>query len=861
MPYYNLGEFIDEAVDSVLSQDYANWELLIVDDGSTEAASIEQLKKYESHSDTRITLYRNQNQGVVKTRNFGIAKSKGEYIVCLDADDIIKPTFLRKLSAKLDADQDGKIGFVMCHWELFGYETGDWKFQKPEVAEMLVDNYTPIASMYRKSAWEKVGGYNDNMKGYEDWNLWLSMISAGYEFELVEETLFRYRRREGSRLTRSMQKDLEIYSQIIANNLELYKKHFQQVLPLIRKSRDDQRRAYSTLEREHLENTHMLKSKVEDQEKYIKILLDQLEPIQNSIVWQWRTALLGTGLSLGMRLKLLFKPAYHRIPLVKGIVNFVIRVLLGSRTPKPITVVNQEWVGPLVSVVIPLYNYGHYIDDCIQSVLDQGLGDKVEIIIVEGFSSDGTRELAAEKNSVKAWPRTRVIFQPQRTAIGENRLTGIQAAKGKYVVTLDADDMLGANYLKLGIEKLEKTGADVGYFGLKQFGEGTIRYEPPVYNLDYIFTGNCPNTPALFRKSFWEENQISYSLDKDIFEDWDFWMRMSKAGARFVPVYGAYQLYRVHAAQDPSMTDLRLKRQKELEAKTALPFADFKKSEWFKKAKERQLQKLIVVNPGININWEKQPFISIITPVYNGVEFVESLILRLQEQSYRNFEHIIVDGGSTDGTVEVLKKYSDSIRYISEKDHGQSDAINKGFRMAAGEVVTWLGVDDYYENEGVLQTVADYFQDPANHIIVGKAVIDDRQEGRRYDAPRLQTDAELLIRWWIPQSIPTQPAIFHRRKILDEIGLLDTSLHFTMDHDLWSRMLEAGYEFKQVPEVFAVMVIHDNSKTGGQLAKFPVEHERVAKRYWGKPWQLTYWRRFLQHKYAKYWKFKHAFAK
>jgi glycosyltransferase involved in cell wall biosynthesis len=366
----------------------------------------------------------------------------------------------------------------------------------------------------------------------------------------------------------------------------------------------------------------------------------------------------------------------------------------------------------------------------------------------------------------------------------------------------------------------------------------------------------------MFRRSFWEENNVGYSDEKNLFEDWEFWLRMAKAGARFKEVLPARLMYRIHSSSKVSITDDRLKKQKELTENTLENYQDFLEKERFEKIKEKQSLQIEVKNPRVNLDWEKTPFISIITPVFNGEDFIEDVIKNLESQTYRNFEHIVIDGGSTDGTLDILKKYSDRLVYISESDDGQSDAINKGFKLASGEVLTWLNADDYYASENVLQKVFQEFQDENVNLISATAEVKYLdKDAKDFVVPQLKLDEENFIMWWHYFSIPPQPSIFFRKKVIEEVGLIDTNLHYTMDHDLWLRMVKAGYEFKQIPEVWSVCQIHNQSKTGTSTKKFQLEHEKVAKKYWGSKLSLTYWRRLFQYIYAKYFKYQDHFAK
>lgn len=249
---------------------------------------------------------------------------------------------------------------------------------------------------------------------------------------------------------------------------------------------------------------------------------------------------------------------------------------------------------------------------------------------------------------------------------------------------------------------------------------------------------------------------------------------------------------------------------------------------------------------------------SIITPVYNGEKFIEECILNIQNQTEKNLEHILIDGGSTDSTVSILNKYKNSIKFISEKDNGQSDAINKGFKMAIGDIVCWLNADDLFYDVNVLRDVAEIFEEKKCKIISGRCVLRDLSTNAESVIPQLGISLDSMIRWWNSYSIPPQPAIFFKRELIDKYGYLDDSLHYCMDHELWLRFLSNGEVFCQTQRVFAIYQLHPESKTGSTVSKFILEHDLVAKRYWGKLWEPRFYRHLAEYIYAKF-KFRSLF--
>ncbi|MFW5703106.1 MAG: glycosyltransferase family 2 protein [Candidatus Dojkabacteria bacterium] len=260
----------------------------------------------------------------------------------------------------------------------------------------------------------------------------------------------------------------------------------------------------------------------------------------------------------------------------------------------------------------------------------------------------------------------------------------------------------------------------------------------------------------------------------------------------------------------------------------------------------------------------KRPLISIITPVYNGEKFIQKTLDSISRQTYKNIEHIIVDGASTDKTIGICQEYErqavHKVVIISEPDNGQSDGINKGFKKATGDILTWLNSDDtYFDKFSLEKVVQSYSTNQESDVILGKAltrIID--QEGKQIHefthSPQEEISMERLIRWWNQDAIPPQPAIFWKKEVADNVGLLDLELHYVMDYDLWLRMADSGFRFKVIDEYLAINTIHPESKTGKDLKKFRIEAKKVARKYWGKFYELKYWRRYFQYLYMKYTK-------
>lgn len=175
---------------------------------------------------------------------------------------------------------------------------------------------------------------------------------------------------------------------------------------------------------------------------------------------------------------------------------------------------------------------------------------------------------------------------------------------------------------------------------------------------------------------------------------------------------------------------------------------------------------------------------SIITPSLNQAEFIEDTILSVLEQEYPDFEHIVVDGGSTDGTVDILKKYP-HLKWISEKDRGQSDAINKGFKMADGEILAWINSDDFYE-KNIFRDINNYFlQNPDACFLYGGITFIDKEKNL---IERVSGDIISYKNLLKNPDIVRQPSSFWRREITEKTGLLNEDYHVVMDYDFFLRI-------------------------------------------------------------------------
>lgn len=224
IPCYRQARFLPEAVASVLAQSEPRWELVIVDDGSPDDTAAVAERLIAAHPERAIRLVRQANRGLAAARNAGIAAGEAPYVLPLDADDMLEPEFLAATAAVLDARPE--VGFVYTQVRRFGAEM---TLHRPEPFDLgRLRNHCTLkpASLFRRVAWARVGGFRETMTGYEDWDFWLALGAGGWQGALVERPLLRYRRLAGSMVSNAQRHDLELRAAIVARHAELYEPGF-----------------------------------------------------------------------------------------------------------------------------------------------------------------------------------------------------------------------------------------------------------------------------------------------------------------------------------------------------------------------------------------------------------------------------------------------------------------------------------------------------------------------------------------------------------------------------------------------------------------------------------------------------------
>lgn len=225
----------------------------------------------------------------------------------------------------------------------------------------------------------------------------------------------------------------------------------------------------------------------------------------------------------------------------------------------------------------------------------------------------------------------------------------------------------------------------------------------------------------------------------------------------------------------------------------------------------------------------RQPLVSIVTPSYNMAAYLSQTIDSVLAQDYPRIEYLVMDGGSTDGTLAILDRYQDRLRYVSGPDRGAADAINRGFARSRGEILAWLNADDTYLPGAVSAVVRALEANSDAAVVYGEGSWIDTHGATLGRYPTRPFEPALLA----AECFICQPACFLRRSAWEAAGGLDTTLQVTFDYDLWIRIAASGRPFVHLPHSLAASRMHSDNKTLGSRGAGFRESFRTLQRHYG----------------------------
>ena len=598
MTSYNYAHFIGEAIESVVAQTYTKWELIIVDDASTD----ESRNVIGRYQDKRIRpLFLSKNVGGSAAYNKALALAQGEFIASLDSDDLFEPSKLeRQLAVFAERPEIDICGTFIreiggdglnAHEDAPGMQWFNVPLDLNDPTAWVWQNRLCHSSVViRKAIHDRIGKWDERLRYALDWDFWIKALASGARFHVIPEPLTIYRI-HGKNLTyQAPERLIEEFAEISAtffhpyllkinredlllNNLMLFvdnstlrergKDYYGRMMNTLLLRIESENSPVGALlyniacrEREILAAKDWLAEQLSNCQqngwyrfgvlfkkgkliffirkeviKIYEIFCDScLEKAADSIISFARKASRFMPVKLKVQLRNIYEKCLPRIVRLRE------KTIFYRQLPHD---------PPLVSVVIPCFNYGHYVEEAIDSVLAQTF-QNFEIIVIDGGSTD--EPTLIKLHSINK-PKTTVYFRESRHLVGDNRNYGIQLARGKYICCLDADDRLLPTYLEKALFLGEVYNYDIVHPAVQCFEGSDILWEASRVSLPMLSKGNFIATVAVFKKELWEKigGYKDFGLGENhVPEDWEFWVRAVGHGYRAMPIKEVLMLYRVH---------------------------------------------------------------------------------------------------------------------------------------------------------------------------------------------------------------------------------------------------------------------------------------------------------------------------
>ena len=515
--------------------------------------------------------------------------------------------------------------------------------------------------------------------------------------------------------------------------------------------------------------------------------------------------------------------------------------------------------GPRITVVTPSFNQGRFLPECIDSILRQDYPNLEYFVIDGGSTDDSVRVLERYREHITWW-----VSEPdggQSDAINK----GFRRATGDLVAWLNADDYYLPGAFQTVVEAYRANPAASFYFGdglrVDESGQTIARFAPEtndyfdstalVYGLNYILQPSTFIRRASLEEVGYLDESLKYGMDSDL------WMRLARL-AQPLPIPACLSASREYATTKtasgsfPRAEELRRIGEKHSglpltpgalcyyldtihrtvrQHPDAYPPSFLAEVERFWNAASGAMARHGARPDGFPIRpkQERPPLVSIVTPSYNQGRFLRRTIESVLNQTYPNIEYLVMDGGSQDESVDILKTYGDRFCWVSERDGGQTDAINKGFARARGEILAYLNSDDVLLPDAVERAVAHFRRNPACDLLYGKAYYIDEQDAVTGTYPTADYSFERLM---IDCCI-CQPAAFWRASIARRVGLFDDRLNYVMDFDYWLRVDRAGGRIEHLPQWLACSRLYPETKTLSARRQIYREIFQVCQRHGG----------------------------
>jgi glycosyltransferase involved in cell wall biosynthesis/peptidoglycan/xylan/chitin deacetylase (PgdA/CDA1 family)/SAM-dependent methyltransferase len=478
IPCHNLGAYVDEAVQSVLDQTYRDFEIILIDDGSTDPVT---QNLFTSYVRPKTRILRTPNQGLARTRNLGIREAQGRYVSCLDADDLFEPTFLERTVALLESDP--AAAFASCWLTAFGESTFLWNPATCDFPHLLAEDTVCSAALMRKEAILAAGGYDPGMPaaGYEDWDLAIGMVERGLGGRILPESLFRYRVRAGSMSgdCTAPANHAALMEYLVDKHAEAYRRHLLGALAVI-EQRTAEMEAY---------RREPPPAPDDDQALRIGFLERTLRGVLESTNWRASRPL---------------RQAASRL-----------------RVPR-----RSEQPG--ISVIVTCRNQGMELAAAVESASRQ-MSDRDEIVIVDAGSTDPVTAHVLDGYRSAGFP----VLRHEGGSLSAARAAGLGSAHAPYLFAMGADETLGEGCLPRARQILD-ADSSVGFvvLGARDADRTGFVWTPRSAELSEILGSSRAVFPVVRREAFRSAGGYDATFPGPEHADWDLAIRLAAGGLR-----------------------------------------------------------------------------------------------------------------------------------------------------------------------------------------------------------------------------------------------------------------------------------------------------------------------------------------
>ena len=822
IPCFNDGQYLQEALSSVMDQTYTNIEVIIVNDGSTDQMTIEILHALKSYGWKVLDL--SINAGPSVARNRGIDIAQGRYILPLDADDKIAPTYIEKAVNILQ--EHAEIGIVYCEAEYFGLQTGRWELPPYSFPEILIANMIFASAMYRKADWQTVNGYNENMiHGNEDYDLWLSFLELDYQVYQIKETLFSYRIKKKSRTTKFLtnyKNILNTFVQGFHNHKKLYESNIEVFFDKIMKQEE------LIVEKNHQIQEQRLQ--LQGKERVIQELQqkvrDKERDIQNQDTYILNINEVAQSMRIKNRVKKVIKMStldsiwkiIKQLPITKSEkISVLVQAepMTSSYTynrPEMSKVVISEIQSfkkkPLISIIMPVYNVDpKWLELAVKSIENQWY-EHWELCIVDDKSSN--------KETIKYLkkldhPKIKVKFSEVNNNISVTSNKALKLANGAFVALMDNDDELTPDALYEVVKVINIHDAEFIYSDedkLEMDGTFCDPHFKPDYAPDMFLSQNYINHLGVIKKELIDKVD-GFTAGLEGAQDYDLYLKVLEHTDK------VYHIQKV------------LYHWRKIPGSTA---AEFGEKSYAQKAGIKALQDAMrrrgiaaeVHNgkyPGtyrVMYQIKDNPLVSIIIPFKDRPELLTMCIESiLNKTTYKNFEIIGISNNSEEqSTFDEMKRlealdtrirfyeYNVPFNYSDINNHAVNNytkgeqilLLNNDIEIITPEWIEVMLEFSQREDIGVIGAKLYYPNDTVQHagVIIGIGGIAGHSHKHF-----LRNDAGYFSRLDLVQNLSavTAACFMVKRSIFEKVnGLNENELKIAYnDVDFCLRVQEKGY--------------------------------------------------------------------